>query len=122
MVKTCSKCKVEKDESEFYKDKNKKDGVKPNCKSCEKVRKIKDVIPDGYSKCTKCGAVKEDVEFPKNRGQCKTCRAAYKATYNEDNKAEIKVKNAIRYEDNNCLLYTSPSPRDGLLSRMPSSA
>ena len=26
-------------------------------------------------------------------------------------------------EDNNsCLLYTSPSPRDGLLSRMPSSA
>ena len=25
-------------------------------------------------------------------------------------------------EDMNCLLYTSPSPRDGLLSRMPSSA
>ena len=25
-------------------------------------------------------------------------------------------------EDGNCLLYTSPSPRDGLLSRMPSSA
>ena len=24
--------------------------------------------------------------------------------------------------DQNCLLYTSPSPRDGLLSRMPSSA
>ena len=24
--------------------------------------------------------------------------------------------------DKNCLLYTSPSPRDGLLSRMPSSA
>ena len=25
-------------------------------------------------------------------------------------------------ESNSCLLYTSPSPRDGLLSRMPSSA
>ena len=25
-------------------------------------------------------------------------------------------------EDQTCLLYTSPSPRDGLLSRMPSSA
>ena len=25
-------------------------------------------------------------------------------------------------EGSNCLLYTSPSPRDGLLSRMPSSA
>ena len=28
--------------------------------------------------------------------------------------------NNIDYQD--CLLYTSPSPRDGLLSRMPSSA
>ena len=27
-----------------------------------------------------------------------------------------------RCEDTHCLLYTSPSPRDGLLSRMPSSA
>ena len=29
---------------------------------------------------------------------------------------------AVRAEFGNCLLYTSPSPRDGLLSRMPSSA
>ena len=28
----------------------------------------------------------------------------------------------IPHESNCCLLYTSPSPRDGLLSRMPSSA
>ena len=28
----------------------------------------------------------------------------------------------IREENKSCLLYTSPSPRDGLLSRMPSSA
>ena len=26
------------------------------------------------------------------------------------------------FQTNSCLLYTSPSPRDGLLSRMPSSA
>ena len=26
------------------------------------------------------------------------------------------------HKDGSCLLYTSPSPRDGLLSRMPSSA
>ena len=30
------------------------------------------------------------------------------------------VKSMEHYRD--CLLYTSPSPRDGLLSRMPSSA
>ena len=29
---------------------------------------------------------------------------------------------ALREEFGSCLLYTSPSPRDGLLSRMPSSA
>ena len=28
----------------------------------------------------------------------------------------------IHYQSLDCLLYTSPSPRDGLLSRMPSSA
>ena len=32
----------------------------------------------------------------------------------------ISVATSDRYKD--CLLYTSPSPRDGLLSRMPSSA
>ena len=30
--------------------------------------------------------------------------------------------NAILVDHTTCLLYTSPSPRDGLLSRMPSSA
>ena len=33
--------------------------------------------------------------------------------------AEVRSFDSI---DNACLLYTSPSPRDGLLSRMPSSA
>ena len=33
-----------------------------------------------------------------------------------------EAKDYIQQEYNNCLLYTSPSPRDGLLSRMPSSA
>ena len=32
------------------------------------------------------------------------------------------AKDANMPKDNICLLYTSPSPRDGLLSRMPSSA
>ena len=32
------------------------------------------------------------------------------------------VQKMTDYHLNTCLLYTSPSPRDGLLSRMPSSA
>ena len=34
----------------------------------------------------------------------------------------IKEYFANYFRHNSCLLYTSPSPRDGLLSRMPSSA
>ena len=33
---------------------------------------------------------------------------------------EVRLRN--REQSRACLLYTSPSPRDGLLSRMPSSA
>ena len=36
-------------------------------------------------------------------------------------KDECDINNILR-QFNVCLLYTSPSPRDGLLSRMPSSA
>ena len=39
-----------------------------------------------------------------------------------DMSLEQKVGQIIMPEINSCLLYTSPSPRDGLLSRMPSSA
>ena len=35
-------------------------------------------------------------------------------------KSEVASEDAV--VNNICLLYTSPSPRDGLLSRMPSSA
>ena len=44
--------------------------------------------------------------------------------FDEENKENIK-KRAINLGAKQhyfCLLYTSPSPRDGLLSRMPSSA
>ena len=35
---------------------------------------------------------------------------------------DTKFKDLLEELDKVCLLYTSPSPRDGLLSRMPSSA
>ena len=44
-----------------------------------------------------------------------------KITILEIKKAKISNKEKL-IDINSCLLYTSPSPRDGLLSRMPSSA
>ena len=40
----------------------------------------------------------------------------------KDKLQEIVNTNNTRMSNTGCLLYTSPSPRDGLLSRMPSSA
>ena len=52
-----------------------------------------------------------------------------KTTYKDNShlsKEDIETLENLKYSDermyNVCLLYTSPSPRDGLLSRMPSSA
>ena len=39
-----------------------------------------------------------------------------------NDKGEILYVGKAKNLPNSCLLYTSPSPRDGLLSRMPSSA
>ena len=47
-----------------------------------------------------------------------SCEAKLKAK--DTRIAELEA--ALRTEATPCLLYTSPSPRDGLLSRMPSSA
>lgn len=33
-MKVCSKCKIEKDESGFYLDKNHTDGLRSDCKRC----------------------------------------------------------------------------------------
>ena len=35
---------------------------------------------------------------------------------------DVMTRDVLALPDSLCLLYTSPSPRDGLLSRMPSSA
>ena len=49
---------------------------------------------------------------------CSSCAGQMKILKKAKNDGKLKDINF----DNICLLYTSPSPRDGLLSRMPSSA
>ena len=42
--------------------------------------------------------------------------------YKDDEELAAMDREDAQRAFGNCLLYTSPSPRDGLLSRMPSSA
>ena len=62
----------------------------------------------------------------------KLCRIMQKQTHDKIHKLESQITRverillvsmgAVITGMGGCLLYTSPSPRDGLLSRMPSSA
>ena len=54
-----------------------------------------------------------------NSGQNNDNSPVYPASYASANIISVAASDQ---DDNLCLLYTSPSPRDGLLSRMPSSA
>ena len=58
-------------------------------------------------------ALKLRSEFQATTGETKT---------NEPALGSAGLKTLLMMVMRNCLLYTSPSPRDGLLSRMPSSA
>ena len=57
---------------------------------------------------------------------CKICKAEIdlykKEKCSEIDWVDITNNKVASEETNNCLLYTSPSPRDATLSRMPSSA
>ena len=75
--------------------------------------------------------VKEDIQ-PENLSQdvSQTDITSDEQKQQEETTADIKSDEAIKTDNEtqqalesvSCLLYTSPSPRDGLLSRMPSSA
>lgn len=69
----CSKCNEIKSISEFYKDKSKECGHKPECKECSKKdmkrtrRSLKTVT------CTKCELPKEEKSFRSNSTICRRC-------------------------------------------------
>ena len=59
------------------------------------------------------------IVFSKTRSESPITAAAVESGNSTDQAHLLPSQNATA---DNCLLYTSPSPRDGLLSRMPSSA
>lgn len=107
-MKKCFKCKIEKIESDFFKDKYRKDGLCSYCKSCKgiysekwrikernqkrKVRKQnkEDLLKKITKICSKCGEEKSKKKFSKGKfymdglsSYCKTCSSEYnKKRYN----------------------------------------
>ena len=84
--------------------------------------KDKKEIPEGlWYKCPKCKVVASTDEHQNSLWVCLNCN--HHERINSIEYFSILFDDQEFTElDANCLLYTSPSPRDGLLSRMPSSA
>ena len=73
-MKKCSQCKEEKDETEFFKDSNKKSGYQSRCKECKKptIKKYNNIIEDitkleGDKKCSICKEDKPKQDFSKDK-------------------------------------------------------
>ncbi len=103
-MKKCSRCGTLKNESEFPKDRTRKDGLHQRCKACKNAysrkhyKTIQNVQDSGESmkRCSSCGELKARSEFSKDRTKkdglyhlCKVCRSAYR-------REAKKVKKTVR--------------------------
>ena len=90
-MKKCSKCKEEKDYSDFYKNKSKKDGLGTECRSCCNTSKIDKQKQKEYNKnyyLANKDMIKESVSkyADKNKEKIKD----YNIEYRLNNKEKIK--------------------------------
>ena len=84
MNKTCTKCKIEKDTSEFNYRPTTKDKCTSWCKECIKIRRDSRTTPlNGEKECCDCKIVKNFTEFGKGgdkyrlHPRCKECDREY---------------------------------------------
>jgi len=70
--KKCNKCKIEKEVTEFSKDKQKKDGYRPSCKMCQK-KKYKKPTSESRESLRKIGLkfLKDNPNYKKTCSECK---------------------------------------------------
>ena len=96
-MKRCSKCKEEKSLEEFYKNKARRDGVTPICKSCrrESQKKYREENP---------GKVLEGKKkyYEENRDKVAESQKKYREE-NRDKVAEIQKKYYKKYREENPL-------------------
>lgn len=113
VLKTCTKCKLQKDTSEFWKASKSKDGFREQCAECckslkkqyDRLQKERNELQvNNTKKCTQCGQIKEFSMFFREtngrcglKGKCKECVQKVKVSYNREKK---RTNNAFRIECN----------------------
>lgn len=95
-MKICTRCKQEKELSEFYIDRSKKDGLYSSCKICVKLTKAQNIeVRRKYNKEHK----REMAEYSKKYSEThKNEIKKYKKQYYEENKQQILEQQRKRYE------------------------
>ena len=74
--KQCSKCKINKDQSLFYKNKTRPDGLSPQCKQCAEAAKTPEARQRGSLKFRYGITIKDyDDMLLKQKGMCKICKS-----------------------------------------------
>jgi hypothetical protein len=90
-MKTCSKCKIEKELTDFYKRKNSIDGYRKSCKNCQSL------YNKDYNDKNKNKVKEQKSEYRKeNKEILKNKRRKY-----YESKKEITKENSLRYYHNN---------------------
>lgn len=109
-IKVCSKCKIKKDKSKFYKRNTRKSGVQSECIKCFNKRlenKNYLAINIGNKTCSKCKEIKDINFFYKTKyskdgrcTECKSCQIKYKKErYKNDINFRLKECCRIRIID-----------------------
>ena len=86
-MKTCNKCKVQKDLSGFSKDKAKKDGLQAKCKACDAE----------YKKENHESVLARNAKWYQENREAKS---AYEAEYRKDNREARSAYHAEWYQEN----------------------
>ncbi len=117
-MKTCTRCKISKDEGLFYKRKSASDGLQSHCKECRnavikiarknKIAKYREEqVLVSEKICFTCKETKSANEYNKSceyvdglHRNCKTCEIAYKSKWHEANHEEMRESDR-RYREEN---------------------
>lgn len=96
-MKTCSKCKIIKDLSEFHKSNQTKDGLKHECKSCRSTKKPDSKDGNGIliKTCSTCNQQLSVDNFSASKKgkygverECKSCRYKYIKKWAQEHKEQ----------------------------------
>ena len=95
-MKRCSKCGEWKDESEFYKQKNNRDGLRGDCKVC-KAKYNKEKMAEYLKKYAETHKNEKAEYWAKYREKNKDIISNRGKKYREENKAKIRDREKRRY-------------------------